>query len=80
MGFGVRSTYGISDSMWWMQLSRAAFLLSALTTYQGECVTDALSPVGKVEYSAEAQKWIRLTPVDGIADSTVLFLTNRLDA
>ena len=33
-------------------------------------VTDALSPVGKVEYSADAQKWIRLTPVDGIADST----------
>jgi len=32
-------------------------------------VTDKLSPVGKVEYSADAQKWIRLTPVDGIADS-----------
>ncbi|MBV8519730.1 MAG: hypothetical protein JO197_20225 [Acidobacteria bacterium] len=32
-------------------------------------VTDALSPVGKVEYSADAQKWIRLTPDDGIADS-----------
>jgi hypothetical protein len=25
--------------------------------------------VGKVEYSADAQKWIRLIPVDGIADS-----------
>jgi hypothetical protein len=32
-------------------------------------VTDTLSPVGKVEYSADAQKWIRLTPDDGIADS-----------
>lgn len=32
-------------------------------------VTDKLSPIGKVEYSADAQKWIRLTPVDGIADS-----------
>jgi outer membrane protein assembly factor BamB len=33
-------------------------------------VTDKLSPIGKVEYSADAQKWIRLTPVDGIADSS----------
>ena len=33
-------------------------------------VTDKLSPVGKVEYSADAQKWIRITPVDGIADSS----------
>jgi len=32
-------------------------------------VTDRLSPIGKVEYSADAQKWVRLTPVDGIADS-----------
>lgn len=32
-------------------------------------VSDKLSPVGKVEYSADAQKWIRITPVDGIADS-----------
>jgi hypothetical protein len=32
-------------------------------------VTDKLSPVGKVEYSADAQKWIRMIPVDGIADS-----------
>ncbi len=32
-------------------------------------VTDKLSAIGKVEYSADAQKWIRLTPVDGIADS-----------
>ena len=32
-------------------------------------VTDKMSPVGKVEYSADAQKWIRLIPVDGIADS-----------
>lgn len=32
-------------------------------------VTDKMSPIGKVEYSADAQKWIRLTPVDGIADS-----------
>ncbi|MGN6184925.1 MAG: WD40 repeat domain-containing protein [Thermoanaerobaculia bacterium] len=32
-------------------------------------ITDELSPIGKVEYSADAQKWIRLTPNDGIADS-----------
>lgn len=32
-------------------------------------VTDKASPVGKVEYSADAQKWVRITPVDGIADS-----------
>jgi len=32
-------------------------------------ITDKLSTIGKVEYSADAQKWIRLTPVDGISDS-----------
>jgi hypothetical protein len=32
-------------------------------------ITDAASPIGRVEYSADAEKWIRLTPVDGIADS-----------
>jgi WD40 repeat protein len=32
-------------------------------------VTDRMSAVGKVEYSADAQKWIRMTPGDGIADS-----------
>lgn len=32
-------------------------------------VTDKLSPVGKVEYSIDAEKWVRLIPVDGIADS-----------
>jgi hypothetical protein len=32
-------------------------------------ITDKLSTIGKVEYSADAQKWIRLTPTDGIADS-----------
>ncbi|HUP61879.1 MAG TPA: PQQ-binding-like beta-propeller repeat protein [Thermoanaerobaculia bacterium] len=32
-------------------------------------ITDELSPIGRVEYSADAQKWIRLTPADGIADS-----------
>jgi hypothetical protein len=32
-------------------------------------VTDKMSPVGKVEYSADAQKWVRITPEDGIADS-----------
>lgn len=32
-------------------------------------ITDELSPIGKVEYSIDADKWIRLTPVDGIADS-----------
>jgi len=32
-------------------------------------ISDDLSPVGRVEYSADAEKWIRITPVDGIADS-----------
>src|SRR4051794_12795944 len=32
-------------------------------------VMDKLSPIGKVEYSADAQKWIRITPIDGISDS-----------
>ena len=32
-------------------------------------VTDKIGTVGRVEYSADAQRWIRLTPVDGIADS-----------
>jgi hypothetical protein len=32
-------------------------------------ITDDLSPVGKVEYSLDADKWIQLTPLDGIADS-----------
>ena len=32
-------------------------------------VSDKLSPIGKVEYSADAQKWIRLMPDDGISDS-----------
>jgi hypothetical protein len=29
-----------------------------------------MSTIPKVEYSADAQKWIRLTPVGGIADSS----------
>ncbi len=33
-------------------------------------ITDKLSTIGKVEYSADATKWIRLTPADGIADSS----------
>ena len=33
-------------------------------------VTDRMSPVGRVEYSADAEKWIRLTAADGIADSS----------
>jgi len=33
-------------------------------------ITDKMSPIGKVEYSADAQKWIRLMPADGIADSS----------
>lgn len=32
-------------------------------------ITDELSPIGRVEYSADAERWIRITPVDGIADS-----------
>jgi outer membrane protein assembly factor BamB len=32
-------------------------------------VTDKVSPIGKVEYSADAQKWVRMTPADGLSDS-----------
>jgi sugar lactone lactonase YvrE len=32
-------------------------------------ITDEVSPVGRVEYASDAEKWIRLTPVDGLADS-----------
>jgi hypothetical protein len=32
-------------------------------------IDDKASPIGKVEYSIDADKWIRLTPADGIADS-----------
>lgn len=32
-------------------------------------VTDKLSTIGKVEYSTDAQKWQRLVPTDGVADS-----------
>jgi len=32
-------------------------------------ITDALSAIGKVEYSVDADRWIRLIPIDGIADS-----------
>ncbi|HEX8251827.1 MAG TPA: hypothetical protein VF846_01675, partial [Thermoanaerobaculia bacterium] len=32
-------------------------------------ITDSVSPIGRVEYSADAEKWIRVTPTDGIADS-----------
>ena len=47
---------------------------SIAVTQQGDDViihiVDKLSPVGRVEVSADAQKWTRLTPVDGIADSS----------
>lgn len=33
-------------------------------------VTDDLSPIAKVEYSVDAEKWHRLLPVDGISDSS----------
>jgi hypothetical protein len=32
-------------------------------------ITDSASPIGRVEFSADAEKWVRITPVDGIADS-----------
>jgi len=32
-------------------------------------ITDALSPVGKVEYSADVERWTWLQPIDGISDS-----------
>lgn len=44
------------------------------TTREGDSVTvritDALSPVGKVEYSVDAEQWLRAIPLDGIADSS----------
>lgn len=43
-------------------------------------ITDDLSPIGRVEYSADAEKWIRMTPIDGIADSRdETFRLNRKD-
>ncbi len=33
-------------------------------------VTDKASTIGKVEYSIDAQKWIRLIPIDGLNDSS----------
>jgi hypothetical protein len=43
-------------------------------------ISDELSPIGRVEYSADAEKWIRLTPVDGISDSrNETFRLNRKD-
>jgi hypothetical protein len=42
------------------------------TTNGGEVVihvTDKMSPIGRVEYSIDAQKWIRIQPVVGISDS-----------
>ena len=44
----------------------------SITSEDGDVVvhiTDELSPIGRVEYSADAEKWVRMTPVDGIADS-----------
>lgn len=43
-------------------------------------ISDDLSPIGRVEYSADAEKWVRMTPVDGIADSrSETFRINRKD-
>ena len=46
---------------------------SITSSIEGETViirvTDSASPVGRVEYAIDAEKWVRLTPVDGIADS-----------
>ena len=50
-------------------------LPSITSTVDGDTVvikvTDGASAVGKVEYAADAQQWVRMTPVDGIADSTM---------
>ncbi len=44
-------------------------------------IADKASPIGKVEYSADAQKWVRITPVDGIADSmSETYRLKRTDA
>ena len=47
---------------------------SIAVTPQGDDVivriSDKVATIGKVEYSADAQKWIRITPADGIADSS----------
>jgi hypothetical protein len=46
---------------------------SVTVTNQGDDivvrVADTAGTIGKVEYSIDAQKWIRLIPTDGIADS-----------
>lgn len=43
-------------------------------------ISDELSPVGRVEYSSDAEKWVRITPVDGISDSREeTFRLNRTD-
>jgi hypothetical protein len=34
-------------------------------------VSDALSPIVKAEYAIDAKEWVRMTPVDGIADTPV---------
>jgi len=48
----------------------APSITSSMTDAGAEVrVTDRLSPVTRVEYSVDAEKWVRLTPTDGIADS-----------
>ena len=52
-GLGVRSSYGIRLSRWWIQFSRALFLLSAGTTNQGACFISVYLNISSfaIEYS-----------------------------
>src|ERR1700690_185540 len=57
-GSGVRSLYGIIDSRWRMQFSRAHSLLSALTTYHGTCFTSVYENMSSfaLEYSTQRRR------------------------
>src|SRR5208282_900484 len=55
---GVRSWYGISDSKWLITFSRAHFLFSAFTTYQGACLISVIANISSLarEYSAQRRR------------------------
>src|SRR5208283_778622 len=55
IGLGVRSSYGIIESMWWMTFRRAHFLLSAFTTYHGTCLVSVWANISSLarEYSTQ---------------------------
>ncbi len=53
------------------QIDNSAPKISSAATAEGVTVrvTDDLSPVGRIEYSTDAEKWVRVIPSDGIPDS-----------